>query len=368
MQYWDIGSYLGRYPDQQSLLHDFTARVRSAPRPLPADMSDRPVVRVALLYPDLQASDYWQRNLTAFERRARALGLNLSITVYSSQPGGIDPMLQAEQLRVALAGQPDYLVYTLDTPIHHRLAERLLAMSSADRAGPKIILQNITTPLRAWDGMQPFLYVGFDHIEGSRMLARHLAGMTSGQGEVVVLYAGDGYISEVRGDTFIREIAAFPGLRVRATYLTHLQMDVARRATEDALKRYPNAVLIYACATDIALGAVAAVANAGRGDTPLVNGWGGGAEELHLIGTGALAATIMRMNDDAGVAMAEAIAMDLQGEGHRVPQLFSGDMVLVTRDMEAATIDHLKQRAFRYSGAPADAPSRQILPAPLTGR
>ncbi|MCG5514410.1 substrate-binding domain-containing protein [Ectothiorhodospira shaposhnikovii] len=352
--YWDMDSYLARYPLQKVLFHDFAQRVGSAPSPPPADVGERPVARVAVLYPGLQASDYWRRNLMAFSRRAHALGLDLSIAVHSSQPGDTDPVLQAEQLRQVLAGQPDYLVYTLDTPIHHRLTERLLAMSSAGGTGPKIILQNITTPVRAWDGMQPFLYVGFDHVEGSRMLARHLIKVTGGKGDVVVLFAGEGYISQARGGTFIREIAAFPDLRLRNTYLTHLRMDVARRATEDALERYPDLVLIYACATDIALGAAAAAASADLQGGLLINGWGGGIEELSLIASGALAATVMRMNDDAGVAMAEAIAMDLRGQGHRVPQVFSGEMVLVTRDMDAAVIDNLKQRAFRYSGPPSE--------------
>ncbi|EHQ53428.1 autoinducer 2-binding periplasmic protein LuxP [Ectothiorhodospira sp. PHS-1] len=364
--YWDMDSYLARYPLQGALLQDFTERVRSPPSPPSAD--ERPAARVAVLYPGLQASDYWRRNLTAFSRRAQALGLDLSITVHSSQPGGIDPMLQVEQLQEALSGQPDYLVYTLDTPIHHRLAERLLALSSPDRAGPRIILQNVTTPLRAWDGMQPFLYVGFDHVEGSRMLARHLIKATGGEGDVVVLFAGDGYISEARGGTFIREIAAFPDLRLRNTYLTHLQMDVARRATEDALARYPDLVLIYACATDIALGAAVAAAGAGRQGELLINGWGGGANELSLIRSGALTATVMRMNDDAGVAMAEAIAMDLRGQGHRVPQVFSGEMVLVPRDMDAAVIDNLKQRAFRYSGPPPGVSAGPVLSSPSSDR
>ncbi|SEQ21843.1 autoinducer 2-binding protein LuxP [Ectothiorhodospira magna] len=350
-RYWSVDHYLAAHPEQAALLDAFALRVADSPQPLPSATGMAPV-RVAIVSPDIQASDYWHRSLKAFSGRAKALGLNLQITVYSARPGAIDPVAQVERLREALDSQPDYLVYTLDTPVHHRLAERLLAISSTHQAGPKIILQNITTPLRAWDGMQPWLYVGFDHVEGSRMLARHFIEHTQGRGEVVMLYAGEGYISQSRGDTFLYEIAKFPDLALRATYLTQLQMEKARRATEDALIRYPDLTLIYACATDIALGAAAAVTAASRESTLLINGWGGGGQELQLLQQGVLAATVMRMNDDAGVAMAEAIAMDQKGQGHQVPRLFAGEMVLLTRDMTPDTIRALEQRAFRYSGLP----------------
>ncbi len=57
----------------------------------------------------------------------------------------------------------------------------------------------------------------------------------------------------------------------------------------------------------------------------------------------------MRMNDDNGVAMAEAIALDLQGRSGDVPLVFSGAFELVTADHDRSRIEALKRRAFRYS-------------------
>jgi autoinducer 2-binding protein LuxP len=103
---------------------------------------------------------------------------------------------------------------------------------------------------------------------------------------------------------------------------------------------------IYACSTDVALGAADALKQLNRQDIQL-NGWGGGTAELEAIANGDLDVTVMRMNDDTGIAMAEAIKWDL--EGKQVPQVFSGDFELVTSDDSPAVIDKLKQRAFRYS-------------------
>lgn len=55
----------------------------------------------------------------------------------------------------------------------------------------------------------------------------------------------------------------------------------------------------------------------------------------------------MRMNDDTGVAMAEAIKWDL--EGKPVPKVYSGDFELVTSSDSKEKIERFKQRAFRYS-------------------
>lgn len=58
----------------------------------------------------------------------------------------------------------------------------------------------------------------------------------------------------------------------------------------------------------------------------------------------------MRMNDDNGVAMAEAICLDIMKKTDQVPTVFSGEMVLVEKGISNAELDALIRRAFRYSG------------------
>ncbi len=57
-----------------------------------------------------------------------------------------------------------------------------------------------------------------------------------------------------------------------------------------------------------------------------------------------------RMNDDNGVAMAEAIRLDLGAKPLRKPILYSGDMIIVRQGMSMKKIVEFKKRAFRYSG------------------
>ncbi len=64
----------------------------------------------------------------------------------------------------------------------------------------------------------------------------------------------------------------------------------------------------------------------------LVNGWGGGSAELEAIARGDLDVTVMRMNDDTGIAMAEAIKWDLAETWQQFPTVYSGDFEVVTKD------------------------------------
>lgn len=61
--------------------------------------------------------------------------------------------------------------------------------------------------------------------------------------------------------------------------------------------------------------------------------------------------TVMRMNDDNGVAMAEAIRLDLENKVKKVPIIFSGEMVIVKQGIGDEELRNLKQKAFRYSGS-----------------
>ncbi|MGB1320617.1 MAG: ABC transporter substrate-binding protein, partial [Vibrio gallaecicus] len=63
---------------------------------------------------------------------------------------------------------------------------------------------------------------------------------------------------------------------------------------------------------------------------------------------GELDVTVMRMNDDTGIAMAEGIKWDL--EGYTVPTVYSGDFAIVTKNDSPERVSRLKARAFRYSG------------------
>lgn len=332
----------GEHPEQSLIVQNFKAIVAAKGIPIAPNTQTQPV-RIAFIYPGKQLSDYWKRSVLSFKRRMDEIGLRYELSDYFSQPGDI--RLQEAQLRKALATKPDYLVYTLDMERHKRLVERLI-----HKGKPKVILQNITTPVKEWHDRQPFLYVGFDHVTGTRMLAAAINTLLPQGGTYGVLFHSRGYISKMRGDSFIHIMNKSGKWKLKDSYYTDGDRKKAKYATLDLLQD-PELKLIYSCSTDISFGAIDGLTKAGKLSSVILNGWGGGSSELQAIRRGNIDLTIMRINDDNGIAMAEAIHLDVEGKTRQVPIVFSGDFAIVTKDTSEQQLQVLKERSFRYSGS-----------------
>lgn len=178
----------------------------------------------------------------------------------------------------AIRNKSGYLIFTLDTGRHRKFIEHVL--NSPDT---KLILQNITTPLKAWSQNQPFMYVGFDHATGSRALASHFKSRFPRGGDYSVLFFSQGYISAARGDTFIEAMSnEGEAYQLRSSFYTKASRQSGYEAAKNALSQGHNLSFIYTCSTDVALGATDAIKELGRKDI-VINGWGGGSAELEAI-------------------------------------------------------------------------------------
>ncbi len=338
--YWMVDEFFSEFPAQKKTFESFNKRVQSN---LPQKINSNKTVSISIVYPGLQVSDYWRRSVASFSKRLDQKDIKYRIDSLFTKPGS-EFSLQLQQIRKSLSADTDYLVFTLDALRHKNLIEKVIAQS-----GTKVILQNITTPVKAFGQQQPFMYVGFDHSIGAKMLAKKYIEVAGDHSEYAILYGTKGYVSTVRGDTFQDVMAHSTNMKLVASYYVDFNREKAVTATREILKEHPNIKFIYACSTDIALGVSDVLAELGLTGKVMVNGWGGGSAELIAIQNGQLNFTVMRMNDDNGVAMAEGIALDLLGRAHEVPTLYSGDFRMVDQNTSAKEIVALKQRAFRYS-------------------
>nr|WP_245153052.1 substrate-binding domain-containing protein [Stappia taiwanensis] len=339
-EYWDLEDFLATRPEQPEIASRFHDRVQGPGQRVTQSL---PPVRIAAVYPGKQASDYWRRSIESFTARLDEIGLRYELDSHFTAPA-TEVRLQMQYIGEALKSDPDYLVFTLDAFRHRSIIERLIA-----RGRPKVILQNITTPLRAWSRNQPFLYVGFDHATGTRTLVQHYLAHHPEAERYAIFYGSRGYVSHARGETFRLAMAGHPSKTLSTSYFVGFDRESAHATARTLLLEDPELSYIFSCSTDIALGVLDAIRELGREGQVHTNGWGGGSAELEQIAKGALEATVMRMNDDNGVAMAEAISLDLQGRGHEVPQVYSGDFALITSRDDPQRIETLKRKAFRYS-------------------
>jgi len=341
-QFWTIDEYIEREPDQAKRMLDFSKMVQKPAKKISASVDNN--ISITIVYPANQVSDYWRRSVASMEGRLKETGIKYTLNSYFTLPG-TETRAQSRKLGEALRNQPDYLIFTLDVAQHKNFIDRILSTKR-----PKLILQNITTPLRQWGDQQPFMYVGFDHVLGTKMLADYYRKKTGGKGKYALLYGTKGYVSTMRGDSFISMMQASPEIELVASYYTDYNRKRAFNATLEILQEFPDLKFIYAGSTDISLGVIDALKKTGKLGTILVNGWGGGSSELEAIASGDMDVTVMRMNDDNGVAMADAIRLDLKGQNDQRGLIFSGEFSLIEKGIDPVVLENLSRRAFRYSG------------------
>jgi autoinducer 2-binding protein LuxP len=334
-EYWSIEQYKALHPEQAKLMQKLENIVQSDAVAVKKPLD---TVKIAVLYPGEQLTDYWRRTQKAFEARLDAIGVNYKIKSYFVDEN--DALTMREMMLRLLSEPNDYLIFTLNIDAHKKMISQLISNQK-----PKIILQNITTPLKEWGKYQPFMYVGFDHIEGTKLLANYLRTRFKKGSKFLMLYHNEGYVSRMRGDSFIQMTQGY--FELQNAFYTYVDKEKAKNIVlrYDAIDTID---FIYNCSTDIAVGASQALKELGKSDSVFSNGWGGGSLELQMIQNKTLDVTVMRINDDSAVAMAEAIRLDLQKQ--KVPQIYSGTFAIVDSNTDAKKLRILKQKAFRYSG------------------
>lgn len=340
--YLPIDEFFKHNPDEEKRYEKLQQVVKEAPREL-AIKQERPV-KISMIYPGIQMSDYWQRSRVSFTERMDELGIDYEIENYYTKAVGEDIQKEAKAIREAVSKGADYLIFTLEIEQHSRLISQIL-----NKQTPKLILQNITTKRVDWGENQPFMYVGFDHQIGSEKLAEAYFDLLGKKGSYFMLYGPKGYISYERGDKFIKYVKENSDIKLLGSYYTTMDRDNIKNAVKNMLKGNPNPDFIYALRTDMALGAIEALKEEGRLDDIIINGWGGTALEMEALQRDELDLTVMRINDDNGIAMAEAIKMDLEGKEQDVPLIFSGEFAIVDKNTPQKRVNELLEQSFRYS-------------------
>ncbi|WP_028863932.1 substrate-binding domain-containing protein [Psychromonas aquimarina] len=338
--FWSLNEYWQEYPYQQELSESFSDIVRNPPAPL-SYTQDKPVF-IYFITPSRQLSDYWRRNRTAFTERLNELNIKYKIKSYDTKANSQEAQ-KRKLMQRALSENPDFIILTLDTAPDRNFTRRILNQKKT-----RIIVQNVTNPVKSWHKNQPLLYVGFDHESGTKILAEYFKKTFSGKTKYAVNNFYPGYISKVRGNSFITMLEKNSRFELLSHVYTDASQGSARSNTLNLVDLYPDLNFIYASATDIAIGTSKALQRLGREDIK-VNGWGGGTMELQALAKGELDVTVMRMNDDSGVAMAEAVKLVLEKKEELVPVVYSGEFKLVTSETKPSEVEKLIKHAFRYS-------------------
>ncbi|NMU07059.1 ABC transporter substrate-binding protein, partial [Vibrio parahaemolyticus] len=120
--YWAYQEFLDQFPQQKQLTSALAEVVRETPVPVAKDKK-RPL-KISVVYPGQQISDYWIRNIDAFEKRLDKLDIDYQLNQVFTRPNA-DIKQQSLSLMEALKSNSDYLIFTLDTTRHRKFVEHV---------------------------------------------------------------------------------------------------------------------------------------------------------------------------------------------------------------------------------------------------
>jgi len=208
----------------------------------------------------------------------------------------------------------------------------LPALAKANAAGIPIVVvdDEVDAAAAAAAGVSTDSYVGSDNVEGGRLAGRHLVKASGGRAKVAVLEGIPGHEtgdSRLRG--FHESIETAPGVEVVSSQTANWERDQGFTVFQNMLQAHPEIDSVFACNDIMALGAVEAIAAAGRTGKIRVIGFDAVDDARKAIEAGTMDGSIAQFPSEMGRLAVETAVRLVRGE--KVPKDQRTKIGLVTR-------------------------------------
>ncbi len=198
------------------------------------------------------------------------------------------------------------------------------AIRKANKAGIPVFTVDI-----AAEGGDVVSHIASDNVQGGRLAGEFMAKALAGKGKIAILDHPEVISVQDRVKGFREEIAKHAGLKIVDVQAAQGKRDVAVTVTENILQKHGDLDGIFAINDSTALGALAAIGQAGRSDIVLV-GYDGDPEARKKILAGtALRADAVQYPDKIGHKAADIVADFLEGKD--VPALVPVEVGLIDK-------------------------------------
>ena len=236
---------------------------------------------------------------------------------------GIELVVQAPDREIDVERQMQIIENLLQTGIDvltltpSGSREIVSAIAEANQAGVPVVIVDTRADAQALAEAEATIatFIGSDNVDGGRIAGRCVAEALGGQGRVAVVEGIPGHEtgdSRLRG--FREVIAEHPGISIVASQTANWERDQAFNVTQNMLQSHSDLQAIFAANDMMALGAVEAIAAAGRTGDVLVVGFDALDEARQAIREGRMAATIAQHPRDMGRLAIESAWSILQGD------------------------------------------------------
>jgi ribose transport system substrate-binding protein len=180
-------------------------------------------------------------------------------------------------------------------------------------------------------GVKTETFVGSDNYEGGKLAGDYLVKVTGGNAHVGVL---EGIPGHETGDSRLRgfrdAVKAAPGVSIVASQPANWERDQGFNVFQNMLQAHPDIDSLFACSDLMALGAIEAIAAAGKTGKIRVVGFDALDDATKAIAAGTMEASVAQFPSEMGRAAVESAVKVIHGE--QVPSDIKVRLELVTKD------------------------------------
>ncbi len=281
--------------------------------------------RVALVLKTLNHPFFIDMKAGAEEAAGR-LGLELIVQAAERE---LDVEKQMQIVENLLQTQLDVLCLT---PSGSR--ELIPAIEKANRAGIPVVTIDTRVDTSTAPGLLIETFVGSDNYQGGRLAGEYVLGKL-GQAKVAIL---EGIPGHETGDARLRgfrdAVKDSEGIEIVASQPANWERDQGFTVFQNMLQAHPEIDTLFACSDLMALGAMEAIAAAGKEGQIRVVGFDALGEARQAIDEGRMLASIAQFPSEMGRIAVESAHKLLQGE--KLAETLTVRIELVTKSDKAA--------------------------------
>jgi ribose transport system substrate-binding protein len=236
---------------------------------------------------------------------------------------GIELVVQAAEREIDVEKQMQIIENLLQTGVKALIVtpsgsrEIASAIVKANRAAVPVIVVDTRVDSKAVadNHLKLESFIGSDNYEGGRMAGDYLAKATGGKARIAVL---EGIPGHETGDSRLRgfrdAIQPHPGMTIVASQPANWERDQGFTVFQNMLQAHADIDALFACSDLMALGAVEAIAAAGRTGRIRVVGFDALDDARKAIDAGTMEASVAQSPRDMGRIAVESAAKILRGE------------------------------------------------------
>jgi ribose transport system substrate-binding protein len=205
-------------------------------------------------------------------------------------------------------------------------------VKAKDAKVPIVVVDTRLDPQAAADaGVRASTFVGSDNYAGGKLAGEFLVRMSGGKARVGIL---EGIPGHETGDSRLRgfrdAVRAAPGIAIVASQPANWERDQGFNVFQNMLQAHADIDSVFACSDLMALGAIEAIAAAGKTGKVRVIGFDALDDAKKAIAAGTMAASVAQFPSEMGRVAVESAVRVIRGE--TLPADITVKLELVTRD------------------------------------